>query len=237
MANNKNIIKRIFETKTEIFPLDRMLPLETVYLLFLEEYNKVENKEAFAKNNIYNKRLREGYFSLFAALSLNDNQGKKQYLVFPSDPGCDVYILNRVDMEEDKFDAFAFDIKEFTDFSKTFIDFIDKSIVPKLDIYSIIIGTHRKIKGSDLKYLSDQLKIINSMAKVWLVGSPSNENDENNISKVTIVDKEQILYDKIIVLDDWLDEGSPPIIYEDFIRFEQENKTTNACMNIVNRKR
>ena len=37
-----DITKRMLETKKEIFPLDRLLPLKTVYSIFVEEYAKTK---------------------------------------------------------------------------------------------------------------------------------------------------------------------------------------------------
>ena len=47
--------KRIAETQTEIFPLDRFLPLDSVYTIFHIEYEKEDSKTVFLNNRVYSR--------------------------------------------------------------------------------------------------------------------------------------------------------------------------------------
>ncbi|MBW1853794.1 MAG: hypothetical protein JRJ00_03800 [Deltaproteobacteria bacterium] len=217
--DDKQFQKRISETVVDIYPLDRLLPIETVYSIFEREYARTDNKNVFFRERKF-QRLREGYFSLFAAISLTDTSNKNHYLMFPGNPSNDVHICYCKNKSKSEFVGYEFDIKEFTSFSDSFTGFIKKKIVPKVDIYNLIIATYRKIDGKDLRYLIDCLKFKDSDIKVWLVGNPFEENNDKDISKVTIIDKDRILYDKTINLNEWLDRRKPEIIYQDTIRFK-----------------
>ena len=67
--NDEKIKKRIAETEHEIFPLDRLLSLESIYLIFQQEYAKSEDRNLFFKDPKY-QRLREGFFLMFVVISL-----------------------------------------------------------------------------------------------------------------------------------------------------------------------
>ena len=217
--------KRISETETDIFPLDRLLPLESVYTIFQQEYAKSEDKNIFFRDRKF-QRLREGYFAMFVAVSLQDTSAQKpRYLVFPSDPGNDVYLaylMSNTETQESvpKFGAYAFDIKEYTNHSPDFKDFAQKSIIPKVDIYNISVTTYRKMDGNDLKILIDHLCAKNLTNRIWILGLPTDADYDNSISQVTIIDKNGIVYDKTINLNDWIDKDKIPIIYQDTIRFK-----------------
>lgn len=214
--NNEEFQQRISGMKTDIFPLDRMLPPETVFSIFLSEYNKRSDKSAFFKDRKF-QRLREGYFAVFIALALDDLAGGKHHMVIPSDPASDVIMVRTME-GGDSFPAYRFDIKEFTDFSGSFANFVEKTIIPKVGIYNLVIATHRDINSGDLQSLLSSLRTENASEKVWLVGSPSKEGAPFDISKVTVVDKDAILYDKIIDLNKRLDMSRPSPIYQDKLR-------------------
>jgi len=190
-----DISERIFDMKTDIFPLDRMISLETVYSTFLEYIIKEKDSSIFFRHRKY-QRLREGYFSLFVAISLDRSTGKR-------------------------FSGYAFDVKEFTDFSKSFKDFISQKIIPKISIYNLIIGTYKNIYGNDIKILIDHLQKKETEAKIWLVGSPT-ENKNYTIGKVTILSKDGIVSDEEIDLNKEIDKNSKGIIYHDIIRFKKQ---------------
>lgn len=211
--------KRISQTVVDIYPLDRMLPAETVYSIFVMEYARSNDKNLFFRDKKF-QRLREGYFALFPILALKDLSGKEHYLMFPSDPSNDVYTFYVKEEAESKFVGYKLDIKEFTNFSDSFVSFVEKVIIPKLDIYNIVIGTYRKIEGKDLKFLSDHLKNKDSGVKIWLVASPTEENDNENVARVVAIGKEGVFYDKIINLDEWIDKSKPVKIYQDVIRIK-----------------
>lgn len=206
---------RVAETVNDVFPLDRLLPLDTVYSIFVEEYAKESDKSIFFKNRKY-QRLREGYFALFVALSFNELSGIKNYLFFPSDPSNDVYICNF----EEGGAASPFDIKEYTPHPSSFGEFVEKSIIPKTDIYNVIIGLHTKnISGNELKYLIDSLK--NTDAKVWLVSNRNADDSDEKISKVTVVSKSGIVYQNDIKIDELLTLSEPRIVYQDIVNLKE----------------
>jgi len=220
--NDEFLQKRIVETEHEIFPLDRLLPLESIYLIFEQEYAKSEDKNLFFKDRKF-QRLREGYFAMFVAISLQDTSGKPHYIVFPSNPDNDVYIVYRINSEDEetpKLTAYEFDIKEYTNWSPDFEDFTKKSIIPKIDIYNIAIPTYRAMDGSDLDILVSHLKSNNIDRKMWILGLPSETEEDHAISDVTVINKDGIVYHKTINLSDWIDKEKIPIIFQDTIRFK-----------------
>jgi len=213
VTNNK-FKKRILTTKIEIFPLDRLLPLETVYSIFVEKYSKTNDRNLFFCDRKF-QRLREGYFSIFVAISLNDTSKNKHLLLFPSSQNNDVHFAFP---KGEKLEGFAFDVKEFTNWSDSFVDFANKSIFPKIGIYNLIIATYRKIDGNDLNFLVDHLIKENISSRIWIVASPTEENENNEISHVTIVDRNGLIYDKTINLNDWIDKDKQQIVYQDLVR-------------------
>jgi|GEM_PF-1471257 len=222
--NDEFMQKRIAETKHEIFPLDRLLSLESIYLIFQQEYTKSEDKYLFFKNAKY-QRLREGYFSMFVAVSLQDLSvlNKRHYLIFPSDPSNDVYIGYRSNDDKEpipKLTTYEFDIKEYTNWSPNFEEFANKKITPKLNIYNIAIPIYRSMDGKDLNVLIDYLKDNNLTKRVWILGLPTDSEEDFAISDVTIIDKDGIVYQKTINLNDWIDKTEIPIVFQDNIRFK-----------------
>lgn len=214
VVTDEEFKKRISETKKEIFPLDRLLPLETVYSIFLEEYKKSNDRNIFFRDRKF-QRLREGYFSIFVAISLNDTTQNKYLLFFPSAPDNDVYIAFP---KGEKLEGLAFDVKEFTNWSDSFTDFVKESIFPKIDIYNLIIATYRKVDGNDLKFLIDRLNEKNISSRIWIVASPTEENNNNEVSRILIIDRHGPIYDKTVNLNDWFDTAKPQVVYQDVVR-------------------
>lgn len=221
--NDEFLQKRIFETRHEIFPLDRCLPLETIHFIFQQEYAKSNDKNLFFKDRKF-QRLREGYFAMFVAISLQDTFGKPHYMVFPSNPDNDVYIAyraNREDEEIPRFIAYEFDIKEYTNWSPSFEDFITKTIIPKIDIYNIAIPIYQPIDSSDFEILVNCLKSNNTDKKIWILGLPSSIEKDYAISNVIIINKNGIVYNKTLNIFDWINQEKAPIVYQDVIRFKK----------------
>ena len=206
--------KRILETIKDVFPLDRLLPLETVYSIFLEEYTKTNDKNLFFRDRKF-QRLREGYFALFVAISLNETTSEKHFLLFPSLPDNDMYIAYP---KREVLTGYSFDVKEFTNWSKSFMDFIDNKIIPKVDAYNIIIATYRKIDINDINYLTECLNKKNINSKIWVLGALTEENENYDISHVAIVNKNGFIYNKVINLNNWIDKIKPRIVYQDIVR-------------------
>ena len=82
---DKFLQTQIKKMKTEIFPLDRMLPFGTVFKIFKDEYKRSNNKKLFFSDRRY-QRLREGYFALFVAAALNYWEKKDHFLQFVKYP-------------------------------------------------------------------------------------------------------------------------------------------------------
>ncbi len=216
--------KRIAETEYEIFPLDRLLSLKSVYHIFQQEYIKSKDKHLFFKDRKY-QRLREGYFSIFIAISLQDilASRKKHYLIFPSDSSNDVYVGYKSNDDKEpisKLTAYEFDIKEYTDWSTNFEEFAKESIIPKIDIYNIAIPIYRKMDWPDLQLLIDYLKANNLTRRIWILGLPSDAVEDTETSGVTIIDKDGIVYQKTINISDWIDKTETPMIFQDVLRFK-----------------
>ena len=72
---------------------------------------------------------------------------------------------------------------------------------------------------NDLKFLVDYLNQKNISSRIRIVSLPTDENDNNEISRITIIDKNGTVYDKIINLNDWIDKNKPPVTYQDNVRF------------------
>lgn len=212
--NKEDLKRKILETKQDIFPLDKLLPLETVYFMWKEEYVKTNDRNLFFRDRKF-QRLREGYFSLFAAISLNQTTKHKHLLLFPSVQDNDVYLVYP---NKNNLVGYAFDVKEFTNWSDSFAEFVNRSIIPKIHIYNLIIATYRKIDRYDLDYLITVLEEKNIDKRVWVVSAPTEDHDNNDISKVTIVDKSGLVYDQILDVGDWVDKKAPTIVYQDHVR-------------------
>jgi hypothetical protein len=52
------------------------------------------------------------------------------------------------------------------------------------------------------------------------VANHTEENNNENISRVVMIGKDGVLYDKVINLDEWLDKNKPLKIYQDVIRIK-----------------
>lgn len=222
--DDKFLQKRIRGTKNDIFPLDRLLPLESVYQIFKREYLKSEGKNIFFYNRKY-QRLREGYFSMFIAISLQDisTLHEKYYLIFPSDPSNDIYICHRINNDEElvpKLNGYEFDIKEYTNYSENFEEFINKNIFPKINAYNIAIAVYRDINEQDGNLLINYLKTRNISKKIWILGLPQNIEEDYAISKVIIISKDGLIYNMTIYLEDWIDKNKTPMVFQDIVRFK-----------------
>ena len=115
---------------------------------------------------------------------------------------------------------FEFDIKEYTNWSSNFEEFAKKRIIPKISIYNIAIPTYRKMDWQDLQLLVDYLKANNLTRRIWVLGLPSDSVEDVDISDVTIIDKDGIVYHKTINLSEWISKTETPMIFQDVIRFK-----------------
>jgi hypothetical protein len=182
--DQNEFLKRIAETQTDIFSLNRMLPLSSVYKAFEEIYKSAPNKSIFLDNGKY-KRLREGYFALFVATALNHWENKDHFLEFPTGPENDVNILSVKDLSGPRplFNKMICDVKEFTSHEKSFGDFIEEKIRPRLKTYSIILGSHRDI--TDFKPLYD-MAVEEGSFPVYIVTAADPNDADFSIGVVTM---------------------------------------------------
>jgi len=217
--DNDKINKRIAEMKYDTYPIDRMLPLATVYKLFSEEYNKSVDKSIFFKKRKY-QRLREGYFSLFVAVLLSKISGCNYFIHFPEEAGNDVNILSVKDEGGTKpvFWKLVCDVKEFTHYSSSFDEFVQRTIVPKIRAksYHLIIGNHQGIEGSDLESL---VKLSSKEMTIWVVSAYSPKGDDCNSGVVTVLQgRDMVSQYKIDLSKNIVINGDPMIIYQDVLR-------------------
>lgn len=211
--------ERIEMTQVEIFPLDRLLPLDSVYSIFLKEYQQEENKKLFLDNRKWS-RLREGYYALFAALSRSIFRDMSYCLYFPLDPSNDFYMIEMAQDNNSK--AYCFDVKEYTEYSKSFEDFLEKSIFPilKRGIYDLVIGLHRKVSFIQLQSICDYLEHQNSPGVVFLVGAYAEENVDERIARVVALSKRGIISNEVINLDNYLKKLEAILVFQNKVKFK-----------------
>ena len=210
--------KRVGDTETDIFPLDRMLPLSSVYKIFEGIYSSDPNKSNFLDNRKY-KRFREGYFGLFAAAALDYWEKREHFLQFPArGDENDVNILSPNDLSGPRpvFNKMVCDVKEFTPHEESFITFIEQKIRPRLKAYSIILGSHRDI--TDFKPLYD-MAVEEDALPVYLVTAGSSGGTDFSLGMVTMFYKGispiqvQINLREVLNIDD-----GPIMIFQDKLR-------------------
>lgn len=210
--------QRVLSRKTNVFPLDRMLPLETVYRFFLDEFNREKDKEVFVKNRKY-QRLREGYFALFVGVFLTRNSGTIHFMRFPEGDHNDVDFLSMKDGSGVKplMNRLVCDVKEYTEHSDSFEEFIEKAVAPKIRAraYHIIIGLHSNVKGEALQALA---KLSRKDATVWTVSSLSEGDEDHEKMLVTMFQGEERIIQQEVNLDDELNIEGPAIVFEDILR-------------------
>jgi hypothetical protein len=218
MVSKEELHRRIVETKYDIFPIGKMLPLASVHHFIVEEYKKAPEEAGFHERKY--QRLREGYFALFVAAALSKGPGGEHYMRFPlhNDNDVDILSVNDLKSPRPKFWKLICDVKEFTPHSQSFVDFVEKAVKPKLKAgaYHIIIGMEADAPGSLLKNLSILSK---KTATVWVVSSPSPSNQSYNKMLVTRLQGESAIYqEEIDLLKDVPLTGEPPIVFQDDLR-------------------
>jgi hypothetical protein len=208
--NQKEFAKQVTTMQTDIFHLDRMLPLATVY-------EKEPQKSIFMDNSKY-KRLREGYFGLFVAAALNHWENSEHFMTFPTAPENDINILSIKDLTTPKplFNKMVCDVKEFTDHEKSFVDFIEQKIGPKLNTYSVIIGSHRDI--TDFKPLYDMV-IAKKGLTTYIVTAADPIDSDFSLGMVTMFSPEITPMQLKVSLKESLKiDDSPALIFQDKLR-------------------
>lgn len=215
--NYSEIKNRISDMETDIFPLDRMLPLSSVYKIFKYTYESIKDKNLLFRNRSY-QRLREGYAGLFVAVSLNRAEQAEHFLTFPKDASNDITITSFIDKSRNLANKLLCDVKEFTNFSGEFNQFVQRKVVPKLEVYNIIIFIYKPLNRSDLENLLVTMK--GKKGAIWLVSSPDQRDQSYDLGKVTIImDNDYIAqYDIDLSKGIVMDVGEPIIVYQNVLR-------------------
>lgn len=219
MISKEEMMKRVRTTKWDIFPLDKKLPLATVYRIFLDEFNKHDDKSIFVRDRKY-QRFMEGYFSLFVGISLRKRASKEHFIRFPKDAKNDVDFLSLRDDSGAKEEDWRLvcDVKEFTEYSGSFEQFVEMTVKPKIKAgaYHIIIGLHANVKGDDLEKLR---KLSSKASTVWIVSSTSEDEQDYSSMLVTWLQGDEPIFQQIIDLRKELPlSEDPPIVYQDILR-------------------
>jgi len=217
---DKFLQTQIKKMKTEIFPLDRVLSLGTVFKIFKDEYKRSDNKKLFFSDRRYQK-LREGYFALFVAAALNYWEKKDHFLQFPEDPQNDVNILSVKEMSSKKSEMWQLlcDIKEYTEYSGSFENFITGKVIPKINIYNIIIGTYLTIQ--DIRPAINSIKNQEKRLTVWIVSSKDPLGIDFTTGIVTMIHPNNNILQKEIDLNnniEQIDNGKPILIFQNLLR-------------------
>ena len=217
--NETELLKRIKDTKTDIFPLDKFLPLNTVYTLFHSEYEKEKAKSKFLNNRIYS-RLREGYYALFATLAYSLHVEKEHQRVFRADPGNAGYMVELNQKTESK--AYCFDVKEYTSYTDSFEIFLNKTIFPIIDknTYDLVIGIHVSVSPEEQKLLHDHLVKKKSKRMVDLIGAHAENNDDEDISRVIALTENGVLQNQVISLKEYLHRQDSVLVFQDLVKFK-----------------
>lgn len=206
--------------KSDVFPLDRMLSKSAVLSIFFEMYNSTKDKTIFIKNNHppTHKRLREGYWSLFACTAMDKIEEKDHFILFPSATSNDVYFLSENDMGaiRPKVNGFPLDVKEYTPSSSSdgFETFISQAINDKRKLYTLIIGIHEDIGELDLTPLSYK----GEDRGVFIVASDRNNTSNIFEARVIFLKNDQVLFNEVIDLSYLLKKPNTPTVFHDVVR-------------------
>lgn len=164
------------------------------------------------------KRIREGYWSLFACVALDTIEGKDHFLYFPSEPSSDVRFLSENDFgaTRPKMNALVFDVKEYTNYSSPdgFDSFIRKTIVPGRAIYGIIVGVSFDIDHFDIS----SLFCSGEDRGVFLIYAENKDSTDPLRAKVLFVHRDKIVFNQSINLADRIKPMSSNLVFQDRLR-------------------
>lgn len=217
--DDTRISQRIKDMKLEVFPLDRMLSKSAVLSIFLEMYNSQKDKMVFLRNNSpTHKRLREGYWSLFACAAMDILEEKDHFILFPSAVSNDVYFLSENDMNaiRPKVNGLPLDVKEYTSFSssKGFDTFISQTINKNRELYSLIVGIHEDVGNLNLS----SLFYDGEDKGIFIIASDSKNTPSIFEARVIFLKNDQVLFNQAIDLSRFLEKPNPRIVFQDLIR-------------------
>lgn len=220
MIDRNELMRRAVQTKYDIFPLDKLCPLPTVYRFLTDEYGKHSDKSILMSDRKY-QRLREAYFALFVGVVLAKEGGGTEYLVrFPESADNDVDFLSRKPApgKREELWRLVCDVKEFTSHSGSFSEFVEKAVAPKIKAgaYHVIIGLHEDVNSGMLEALEE---IASKGSTIWVVSNPSQEGqDFNKGIVVTIQGPGLMRRDEVDLLNDIPAGPDPPVVYQDILR-------------------
>lgn len=202
----------------EIFPLDKMLPKNTVLSLFLERYNAAFNKKDLMRNSPETKRVREAYFGLFAGVALDILQGENHLMLLPRKPDNDVCFLWPNDLEavRPKMNMLEFDVKEYeaNSFGRGFNKFMEETVSKNRIIRGVIVGVHE-----DIGTLRPEDLFFDQRDRGVMIVAAESQSDENPMrAKIIYALKDSILFDDTVNLDDHLNAAAPHMVYDDIVR-------------------
>lgn len=221
MIDRDELMRRAVQTKYDIFPLDKLCPFPTVYRFLTDEYQRHADKSVLMSDRKY-QRLREGYFALFVGVVLAKEGGGTEYLVrFPASAANDIDFLSRKPAPGKKEELWRLicDVKEFTSYSGSFTEFVEKAVVPKIKAgaYHVIIGLHEDVLSTEM--VESLEKISSKGSTIWVVSNPSREGqDFNKGVVVTIQGPGLIRRDEVDLSKDIPAAVDPPVVYQDILR-------------------
>lgn len=218
MVNEDGLMKQIRDTRYEVFPLDRMLPKETVLSIFLDVYNAADNKAELMKNSPATKRIREAYWSLFACVTLDIVEQADHLMFFPLDDRNDISFLSANDLQatRPKMNFMEFDVKEYNQYSakEGFGAFIAKTINPARSTYGIIVGVHEDIGVLN----ASSLYFGESDRGVLLVVTDSSDDSDILKARVIFVLENKVILDRIINLAEHIGMTDMTTVFQDKLR-------------------
>ncbi len=222
-ADLKYIEENSAKMEWDTFPLDKQLPVCSVWRIFKDEYAKALKANKGFGGNKY-KRLREGYFALFAAVAKSNLEKKEHYLSFPKDPKCDAHILS---VKEERTGRpplcwyYPCDIKESTKHSSSFLDFVKESVTPRLELenYNVVIGINETV--TDIKEVIEYLVPRTKKYSVWLVYSATEDDTDIGRQRVTRLSGESFWHIDVNLNTEipQIPDGHAPLIFVNPLRY------------------
>ena len=205
----------------DTFPLDRQLPVGSVWKVFKDEYKKILQVDRKFSGNKH-QRLREGYFALFVAVAKSRLEQKEHWLTFPKDPKCDTHLLSVKEVKNGHPTLWKFpcDVKEYTKHSPSFPQFLEEKVVPRLELenYNIIVGVHKDILNLEeaIGFLSQRTQKLT----VWIVSSPTSNDDNFAKGRVIMVFGNIVKFCDIDLSTEipQIKDGEPILIFQNYLR-------------------
>lgn len=201
----------------DIFPLDKQLPVSSVWRIFKDEYAKALKVNKGFSGNKY-KRLREGYFALFAAVAKSQLEQREHYVLFPKNPNCDAELIS---VKEERTNHtplcwyYPCDVKEYTEHSSSFLNFLNEKVTPRLELenYNIVIGINETV--TDIQESIEHLLSHTNKYAVWFVYKATEDDNDIGRQRVTLLSGEQFWQVDVDLNTDipQIPDGHAPLIF------------------------